>query len=55
MHETGFSTLVPWDDPEGHRLMWWGRRWEGVWDRVRTCTPMTDMSMYGKNHHNIVK
>ena len=25
MHETGYSGLVHWDDPEG-----WGGRWEGV-------------------------
>ena len=33
MHEIRHSKLVPLDDPEGHRLLGWGGRGEGVWDR----------------------
>ena len=50
MHETGCSGLVHWDDPEG-----WdgegGRR--GVWDG-HMYTRGGFMSMFGKNHYNIV-
>ena len=52
MHDTGSSGLVHWDDPEG-----WdeegGRR--GVQDGEHMYTHGRFMSMYGKNHHNIVK
>ena len=52
MHETGCSGLVHWDDPEG-------RDGEGVWrgvhDEEHMYTYGWFMSMYGKNHHNIVK
>ena len=46
MHETGCSGLVHWDDPEG-----WDRGWGGGsgWE-----THGLFVSMYGKNHHNIV-
>ena len=51
MHETGRSGLVHWDDPEG-----WdgegGRR--GVQDGGPMYTHGWFMSMYGKNHYNIV-
>ena len=51
MRETGCSGLVHWDDPEG-----WdgegGRR--GVQDGEHMYTHGWFMSMYGKNHCNIV-
>ena len=51
MHETGHSGLVHWDDPEG----WDGERGgKGVQDRGHMYTHGRFMSMYGKNHHNIV-
>ena len=52
MHETGCSGLVHWDDPEG----WDGEAggW-GVQDGEHVYTRGRFMSMYGKNHHNIVK
>ena len=52
MHETGCSQLVHWDDPGG---------WDGeevgreVWDEEHMYTQGWFMSMYGKNHYNIVK
>ena len=52
MHETGCSGLVHWDDPE---------RWDGegggrgVQDGEHMYTHGWFMSMYGKNHYNIVK
>ena len=52
IHETGCSGLVHWDDPEG-----WdgegGGRWGSGWGTHVTRGGF--MSMYGKNHHNIVK
>ena len=52
MHETGCSGLVHWDDPEG----WDGEGGErGVQDGEHMYTHGWLMSMYGKNHHNIVK
>ena len=52
MHETGHSGLVHWDDPEG----WDGERGgKGVQDRGHMYTHGRFMSMYGKNHYNIVK
>ena len=53
MHETGCSGLVHWDDPEG-----WdgeGGRWEGFQDGEHMYTHGGFMSVYGKNHHSIVK
>ena len=54
VHETGCSGLVHWDDPEG-----WDGEGEGkgvlVLDGEHICTHGWVMSMYGKNHHNIVK
>ena len=52
MHETGCSGLVHWNDPE-----WWdGERGErGAQDGERMYTHGWFMSMYGKNHYNIVK
>ena len=42
MHKTGCSGLVHWNDPEG-------------WDGEHMYTHGWFMSMYGKNHYNIVK
>ena len=51
MRETGCSGLVHWDDPEG-----WDGEGSGRGFRMgNTCTPMADMSMYSKNHYDIVK
>ena len=51
MHETGCSGLVHWDDPEG----WDGERGgRGVQDGGHMYTLGRFMSMYGKNHYNIV-
>ena len=52
MHETGCSGLVHWDDPEE----WYGEEGgRGVQDREHMYTHGGFMSMYGKNHYNIVK
>ena len=52
MHETGRSGLVHWDDPEG-----WdgdgGKEVVSEWEHMYTHGRF--MSMYGKNHYNIVK
>ena len=51
MHETRCSGLVHWDDPEG----WKGEGGErGVQDGEHMYTHGWFMSMYGKNHYNIV-
>ena len=51
MHEIGCSGLVYWDDPEG----WDGEGGgSGVQDGERMYTHGGFMSMYGKNHYNIV-
>ena len=47
MHETGHSKPVHWDNPEG------GGR--GVQDGGHMYTHGWFMSLYGKNHYNIVK
>ena len=52
MPETRFSGLVHWDDPEGWDGEGDGR--EGQ-DGEHTYTHGRFMSMYGKNHYNIVK
>ena len=52
MHETRCSGLVHWDDPEGWDGEGNGRR---VQDGERMYTHGWFMSMYGKNHYNIVK
>ena len=51
MHETGCSGLVHWDDPEG-----WDGEGSGTegQDGGHMCTHGWLMSMYGKNHYNIV-
>ena len=51
MHKTGCSGLLHWDDPEG-----WGREGggRGVQDGEHMYTHGWFMSMYGKNHYNIV-
>ena len=52
MHETGCSGLVHWDDPVG----WDGEGGgSGVQDREHMYTHGRFISMYGKNHYNIVK
>ena len=52
MHETGCSGLVHWDDPGG----WVGEaRRREVLDGEHICTSDWLMSMFGKNHYNIVK
>ena len=51
MHETGCSGLVHWDDPEG----WDGEGGgKGVQDREHMYTHGLFVSMYGKNHYNII-
>ena len=52
MHETGCSGLVHWGDPEG-----WDGEGGGRWvqDGEHMYTHGWFMSMYGKNHYNIVK
>ena len=52
MHEAGHSKLVLWDNPEG-----WGREGNGrgIQNGEHMYTRGWFMSMYGKNHHNIVK
>ena len=52
IHETGCSGLVHWDDPEGWDEEGGG---SGVQDGEHMCTCGWFMSMFGKNHYNIVK
>ena len=52
MHETGCSGLVHWDDTEGWDGEGGGR---GIQDGEHRYTYDRFMSMYGKNHYNIVK
>ena len=52
MHETGCSGLVHWDDPEGWDAEAGGK---GVQDGEHMYTHGWFMSMYGKNHYNIIK
>ena len=52
MHDTGCSELVHWDDPEGWNGEGGGR---GVQDGEHMYACGGFMSMYGKNHYNIVK
>ena len=52
MHETGRSGLVHWDDPEGWDGEGGGR---GVQDGKHMYTHGRFMSVYGKNHYNIVR
>ena len=52
MHDTGCSGLVCWDDPEGWEGEKGGRR---VQDGEHMHTHGGFMSMFGKNHYNIVK
>ena len=52
MHETGHSGPVHWNDPEG----WDGEEDEReAQDGEHMYIPGFSMSMYGKNHYNIVK
>ena len=52
MHETGCSGLVHWDDPKG-----WDQEGAGrvVQDGEHMYTHGWFMSVYGKNHYNVVK
>ena len=52
MHETGYSGLVHWDDPEGWDGEGGGR---GIQDGEHIYTHGWFVSMYGKTHHKIVK
>ena len=52
MHETGCLGLVPWDDPDGWDGEGGGR---GVQDGGQMYNHGWFISMYGKNHYNIVK
>ena len=52
MHEAGCLRLVHWDDPKGWDGEGGGR---GVQDGEHMYTHGGFMSVYGKNHHNIVK
>ena len=52
MYETGCSGLVHWDDPGGWNWEGGGR---GVLDGEHMCARGWFISMYGKNHYNIVK
>ena len=52
IHETGCSGPVHWDDPEGCNGEGGGR---GVQDGGQMYTHGWFMSMYDKNHYNIVK
>ena len=52
MHETGWSGLVHWDDPEGWDGEGGGRQ---VQDGEHMYTHGWFISIYGQNHHNIVK
>ena len=52
MHETRLSGPVHWDDPEG----WDGEGGvRGAQDGGHMFTHGRFMSIYGKNHYNIVK
>ena len=51
MHETGYSGLVHWDDPEGWDGEGGGR---GFQDGEHIYTHGWFMPMCGKNHYNIV-
>ena len=52
MHDTGCSGLVHCDDPEG----WDGEGgWRAVQDGEHMYTCGRFMSMYGKNHYNLIK
>ena len=52
MHEAGHTKPVLWDNVEG-----WGGKGSGMWSQDEGTHVYHGwfMSMYGKNHHNIVK
>ena len=52
MHETGHSEPVHWDNPEGWDGEGAGR---GVQDGEHMYTYAWFISMYSKNHYNLVK
>ena len=45
MHDTGFSGLVHWDNPEG----WYGEGDGGVLRMGNTCTPVVDSCQWMAN------
>ena len=47
IHDTGSSGLVHWDDPDG---MGWGGNWEAGFRMGNSCTPVADLSVYGKTN-----
>ena len=51
-HEIGQSKPVHWDNPEGCDAE---RSGKGVRDGGAHVHPWLTMSVYSKNHHNIVK
>ena len=52
MHEAVFSKPVLWDNPD----RWGGEGGgKGVQDGGHMCTHGLFISVYGKNHHSIVK
>ena len=51
IHDTGCLGLVHWDDPEG----WDGEGGEREGQEGELYTRGGFMSMYGKNHYNIVE
>ena len=52
IHETGHSGLAHWEDPEGWDGEGGGR---GVQDGEHMYTHGWFMSVYGRNHYNIIK
>ena len=52
MHEAGHSEPLLWDNPEGWGGEGGGRGFQDGGTHVHSWLIM---SMYGKNHHNIVK
>ena len=52
MPETGHSKPIRWDSPEGWDGEEGGR---GVWDGEHMYTCGWFMSVYDKNHHDIIK
>ena len=55
MHEIWCSGLVHWDDPEKWDREGGGRGVQDVQDEEHMYTHSSLMSMYGKNHYNIVE
>ena len=53
MHEVGHSRPLLWDNPAGWGGEGAGRRVHNRWTRASWLTDAD--SVYGKNHHNVVK